>query len=495
MNRVPAGIAAGRAGRLLLLCGLLLLPGGGAWAVRPEEVPNPRPAGGWVTDMADVVPSATEAELNRLLDSLEQDTGVEIAVVTVPDAGDQVPRDFATELFNRWGIGKAGRDDGVLILLVLDARRVEVETGYGIEPVLPDGRVGAILDRDAVPYFRQGDYGTGLLRTVEAMAQIIRQEYAAEGGPPPERPAAPVRGSAAVGWGLVSLALSGVALLLVGRGWRRGAPTPDPGPRLPALAAAVGSVLLAAAPLAWGGAAAVAALPQALLVLGVAGVRAADGVLVPVGPEGSSPATVALQVGYWLVVLLLSFFALASGILAVGLFGAAAVGGWVALRRDFSTLPRRCPHCSGVMRWLSERQEAAYLPEPQVLEQEIGSVDYDVWRCDACEETIVYPHHRPWSRYTTCPRCGYRTLATDRVTVVAPAYGRYGRERVIHRCRNCGFTRTYERRLRPQAPPPVIIGGWGWGGGRGGGGFGGGGFGGGSFGGGGSGGGGAGRGW
>jgi TPM domain len=86
---------------------------------------------------------------------------VEIAVVTVTGI-DLPPREFATGLFNRWGIGKAGADSGLLVLIVADQRRIEMETGYGLEPALPDGWLSALQHETMLPAFRSGDHGAGV---------------------------------------------------------------------------------------------------------------------------------------------------------------------------------------------------------------------------------------------------------------------------------------------------------------------------------------------
>lgn len=147
---------------------------GAALAVTPLEVPDPRPRGSWVVDLAEVLDPGETASLDARLQALHDDLTVEIAVVTVPTAGSLPPKAFATTLFNRWGIGRAGVDNGLLVLLVLDVRRLEMETGYGLEPVLPDGWLGQMQVRQMVPHFKGGRYGAGLLAGLDATAQRLR---------------------------------------------------------------------------------------------------------------------------------------------------------------------------------------------------------------------------------------------------------------------------------------------------------------------------------
>ncbi|AFY81779.1 TPM domain-containing protein [Oscillatoria acuminata] len=144
-------------------------------ALTVQEVPNPQQQyGGWVTDMANILSPETENQLNRMISELESTTGAELAVVTVPTtAPSPSPKEFTTELFNHWGIGKAGRDNGVLFLTAVEERRVEVETGYGVEGVLPDAKVGNILRNQVTPRFREGDFEGGILAGTEALIAVI----------------------------------------------------------------------------------------------------------------------------------------------------------------------------------------------------------------------------------------------------------------------------------------------------------------------------------
>lgn len=132
-------------------------------AVTVEQVPNPRRAnGGWVTDMAGVLSPSTETQLNQMISQLEAKNGSEIAVVTVPDtAPSATPKQFATSLFNYWGIGKMGKNNGVLFLISKGDRRVEIETGSGLARTLPDAEVRQIIQQTILPQFKQGNFDGG----------------------------------------------------------------------------------------------------------------------------------------------------------------------------------------------------------------------------------------------------------------------------------------------------------------------------------------------
>ena len=146
-----------------------------ALALNVQDVPNPKKGqGGWITDMANVLSPETEADINRLLSKLEATNGSEIAVVTVPETTPSAtPKEFATTLFNYWGIGKKGRDNGVLFLISKGDRRVEIETGYGVEDVLPDALVGNIINQKITPQFKQGSFDRGTLNGTQALVTVL----------------------------------------------------------------------------------------------------------------------------------------------------------------------------------------------------------------------------------------------------------------------------------------------------------------------------------
>ncbi len=154
---------------------LLFTASTGLAAMSVEQVPNPRDRGAWVADTIDVIPSSIEQKINARLDDLERDLGVEVAVVTVEQVDAPTPRDFATELFNHWGVGKASSDNGLLVLLVRSERRLEMETGYGMEAVLTDGWLKGMQQDKMVPHFKDGDFGRGLQAGVRASDRRIRK--------------------------------------------------------------------------------------------------------------------------------------------------------------------------------------------------------------------------------------------------------------------------------------------------------------------------------
>ena len=154
-----------------IFCAVLFLFPSYTYALKVRDVPNPRQEyGGWVTDMANLLSKETEAKLDGMISELESKNGSEIAVVTVPETAPySSPKEFATELFNTWGIGKKGIDNGVLFLVSKGDKRVEIETGYGVESILPDAKVGNIIQKQIIPEFKQGKFETGIVAGTKSL--------------------------------------------------------------------------------------------------------------------------------------------------------------------------------------------------------------------------------------------------------------------------------------------------------------------------------------
>jgi uncharacterized protein len=177
--------------RLLLSFCLLALAGGSetSRALRPEDLGRPQ---GYLTDEARVLDSEARHRIENYLAAIETALQVQCAVVTVPSVAPGTIEEFAVKLFETWGIGGAKKDEGLLLLVAVEEHQVRFEVGYGLEGVLPDGRVGGIIRQQIVPRFREGDYAGGILDGLAVAAEHIAtaKGLAApqpSGGRPPPR--------------------------------------------------------------------------------------------------------------------------------------------------------------------------------------------------------------------------------------------------------------------------------------------------------------------
>ena len=139
-----------------------------------ESIPKPV---GYVNDFAHILNSNTKSKLNMLAKELDAKTGVELVIVTVKSINGDDIFDYSVNLFQKWGIGKKGKDNGVLFLVDVKDRKMRIDTGYGVEGFLPDGLLGRIRDNYIIPYFKKGDYNAGILNGSAAIANITAHHY------------------------------------------------------------------------------------------------------------------------------------------------------------------------------------------------------------------------------------------------------------------------------------------------------------------------------
>ena len=112
-------------------------------------------------------------EIDVVLYKLEQQTGIETVVAVVPSIGEVECFDFCHELLNKWGVGKKGKDNGLVILLVTDQRCVQIYTGYGLEGVLPDAICKRIQTKYMIPFLKDGNWNEGMLAGIKAIYQQL----------------------------------------------------------------------------------------------------------------------------------------------------------------------------------------------------------------------------------------------------------------------------------------------------------------------------------
>lgn len=498
-----------------------------------DEVPNPQELrGAWVSDMANVLNEDTERQLNQMISALEAENGSEIAVVTVVNTASQPsPKRFATRLFNDWGIGKAEVDNGVLFLHSVGDRRVEIETGYGVEEILPDAKVGAILDREILPRFGDNDFDGGTLAGVEAMITALSGGGVISG----QRSGILVNELIFSPLSLYVLCVAGIVGLPV---WiyRRTVHILDNPPILfplgrsrvldPNSYGMPKFVLRSLYILSFFLCLAVFALtlildPSARLWLAAMGVL---GVFVirrwVVSPKlesyyisrgfksNDSPndqsslkdlKVVELLLCFWVIPLLVILFftidttdhsQLGAGMLSlpVSLLGAWAIGGWLKawMHKQWTPL---CGHCQRPMKRMNLKEHKLHLNRSQRFATNLKSTAFEGWTCPHCTPEPSRFHLRSHllneQYFSECPNCQEFTVTYGYKVTKQPTPDREGTLRKTATCHACDHTKSEDKPLRPGSSSAVAAGFSGGGGGAGGcGGFGGGGSGGGGAGGG-----------
>ena len=142
---------------------------------RAQEPSIPEPSG-YVNDHAGVMDEPARAKLEAFLDQVERKTGAQFAVLVVKSTAPLEAAEYKVRVFQKWGIGKRGQDDGLLLLVATEQREARFETGYGLEGTLPDGYQSRVFRDEMAPHFRAGDYGAGITAGMVACAARLAAE-------------------------------------------------------------------------------------------------------------------------------------------------------------------------------------------------------------------------------------------------------------------------------------------------------------------------------
>lgn len=421
-----------------------------------ESVPEPitTNAREFVSNPDGILKAETVQKMNEMIYALKTETSAEIAVVVVNSIGQADHVTFANQLFSTWKIGNKKQGNGLLILFVLDQRKIKFETGYGLEGVLPDAICKRIQYQSMTPEFKNGNYDAGMLAGLDRIISTIKKE--------------PVQKQAAtpIAWNEILPIAGGAYLLIILFTW------------------------------IWVNSSIQKIKKDPKHKSNIARYKAIK------NEKAGIMSIVALMfpLAGFVIILLFSnpiFIFLLIPVpfctLPVNIYAKLMM---VKIRRE----PIPCTVCSGKMHILSEKEEDTHLKLAQQFEEQLHAVDYDVFVCDKCDNQAIFTLDKP-SAYSECPKCGTKAfILKDKRTIVAPTYISSGTQRTTYYCKFCGYEENNNDNIpRLTRNTGAIIGGAAAGsifsgsGGFGGGGFSGGG--GGSFGGGMSGGGGASSGW
>lgn len=416
---------------LLLLLFALCALAGFAKTYSVGDIPNVHRADSsqYVSNPDGILSAATVEQLNALLRDIRRTTSAEAVAVVVDNIEGGDIDTFATELFGAWGLGKKDKDNGLLILVSTGLRRAAIRTGYGLEGVMPDIVCGRILRNVMIPRFRQGDYDGGVIAATQAIDRILTD---------PDNRDEILSSEADVDLrhndDLDLREFFGIYFTLSG-------------------------------------------LATLALLLIIAAVLYRN--------RGRSNHEKYLALNNIKPTALIVTF------VGLGLPALASVP-LLLLMGHFRNQRRTCRRCGSKMNKVDEVHDNDYLNAAQDTEEQLGTVDYDVWLCPSCGETDIEPYVKANTGFQRCPVCGGLTSRYTRDRILRkPTTLREGEGVKEYTCLNCGHI-TDLKYVIPVVVAPIILGG---GGRSGGGGFGGGGFGGGGFGGGMTGGGGASGGW
>ena len=380
-----------------------------------------------VVDETGTLSAADRTKLERLTQSIRETTKADMMVVIIPTTAGEPQRRFASALFNHWRLGNGARNDGILLFVALADRKSEIILGDGLDSPGQRSASQRIMDRVMVPHFRAGRPGRAIFDGATACVTDIVGVSAEQPDvvDTPSRPAT----------------TAGVVVE------PKPAPVIAPPPSQPAVvdtaplpATTVGEIVERTP----------APIPEPLAEqpeLGGPFASRSDPLPVPepiqpVRPWTPpprfqrEPETTSDPVGMMMLL---------GG-------GAAAGAGGIAAIRSLSRYRRRnCSKCGTAMTLLNEGADDASLSPTEQLEEQLGSVDYDIWTCPTCPYVEKSRYGAFFTSYAKCPRCQAVTKSQTVSRLQAPTTFSTGLERVNERCQACGWEKAFERVI-PQLP-------------------------------------------
>ena len=376
---------------LIVIVGILFLNlySYSQWTVK--TVPDPKTTGkGFVSNPDEILTIAEVTLLDSIIQEVQDSSKAEIAVIMLQSIGESVPKTFATELFNHWGVGNAETDNGLLILFVMDQRRIEFEVGYGTEQILPDAKCYDIQQEFMVPQFKESNYGQGIIDGVQEIVTIIMGR--AEEIIPDESSSASTNYSNdysddysndygySFGDSLRDNELLFLYIQILGL---------------------------------------VCVLFLLLLIISILNKN-----------RFVRYQTLRLfRLYIWFILFPIPF---------VGVYFLVK-----HLTEKWRNTPRISARTGKIMHKLSEEDDDQYLEKGQIAEEKVKSVDYDVWVSGEEGDVLIQSYKRWFSKYNACPKCKFKTYykVYDKV-ITSATYSSSGTGERKYSCTNCGHSKT-----------------------------------------------------
>ncbi|MCH5241281.1 MAG: TPM domain-containing protein [Muribaculaceae bacterium] len=344
----------------------------------PQDIKNPNIADRrqYVADPEDLVSSRAKSEASAILWNLRQKTGVEVAEVIIPNTGEYTKEEFATRLFDNWKIGKSDKDNGVLILIVTDQREAWIATGYGVEGVIPDISATKIVNRSIVPYMKQGNLNEAVVAVAADVANILSNPEAA------------------------SELKSNEA-----ERWNQASETDITGDDILAFALSI----------------------IVFMGLGSYIIYFYEKNRLKHRDRYNQSRAWQDNMNLFLIIAIVS----------AGL----GLPAYLMAKRRYRKLrndPMKCPACKGEMKKLNEEEDNNLLSPSQDLEEQLNSVDYDVWVCNDCGTVERYAFPNKHSIYQECPNCHTKAMYMVKDHTIVPATTRSnGIGEKLYDCKYC----------------------------------------------------------
>ncbi|MCF6184949.1 MAG: TPM domain-containing protein [Bacteroidales bacterium] len=351
-------------------------------------VPDPKLTGlGFVSNPDAILNNEEIDSLNSMIQKIEDSSKAQIAVVVLQSIGNVVPKNFATELFNYWHVGDSEKNNGLLILLVMNQHRVEFETGYGIEGILSDAACYDIQQKYMIPEFKNGNYGKGMIQGVKAVVNIFLTK--AEEIKPTEEMQSNNTNN------LYNNNSSSENIL-------RYSSEKDNDILIFYITFSIFAILI-------------------FFVLLFVAILKKDFFI-------RYQLLRIFRLYIWFILIPIPF---------IGIYF------WVKyLTNKWRDTPRISAKTGKIMHKLSETEDDKFLKKGEIAEEAVKSVDYDVWISGEEDDILIQKYKRWFSKYNACPKCKYKTYykVYDKV-ITSATYSRSGKGERLYKCTNCGFSK------------------------------------------------------
>jgi uncharacterized protein len=410
-----------------------------------ESIPNQKLIdGSYVSNPDNILDQTTVLQIDTLLKSLENKTTVQVAVVAVASIGEDDIFEFTQRLFDAWGIGNKGNDNGLLIMLVKDQHSIRFHTGNGVEGVLPDVICKRIQRDHMVPEFKNENYNAGMLAGIQQVNRVLTDPAYAEELKKPE-------GEAVSEWvgfvtALILFVLPVIVIVFIVRAVngkfadsKAPAETPYPEMRMKRLPWILTYALIP------------------VLIVTFFGITVSE----------NAPALCAISLYLYFMLTrlhrisrmkpVINRFLAKQEYYEIVEFLRKQQWHWLLMaiifplpfffyffyhlsrKRAYRNHPRDCKQCRGRMVKLNDKEEDAYLSKGQLMEETLKAVDYDVWKCVDCQSIDMSFYLNRHSKYEPCPKC--KTIAwysAGRRTTSHATYSSSGSGEETHACKFCG---------------------------------------------------------
>lgn len=405
-----------------------------------EAVPNTKLVNNsYVSNPDNIIGSATVSQIDSILADLENKSTAQVAVVLLTSIGEADIFDFSQNLFLHWGIGQKQNNNGLLILMVLDQRTVRFHTGDGIEAILPDATCKDIQREYMIPFFKEGNYDEAMLAGTKAVAAILNNpESRVSETSAMNSPDIPLYNLTV--WLIAAWFIVALITFFVKRSRKSFVNNSEQATEMPKAQFTSGLWFL------W-----FIVVPIVYMIA----LTLTDNAAIFFGGAYAYMGGTAMlrkkmmdhQAGKWLLKKdyqsIYNYYQDKQSLFSTMRFifpipFAFLYGAYKQRMLFFRNHPRDCRQCGTVLTKLEEHADDKFLSKGQITEENLKSVDYDVWLCKACNasESLIYPNAN--SKYTACPKCSFKTfhVVSNRTLRSATEYSE-GQGEEIKACKHC----------------------------------------------------------